>query len=266
MLRSGLASDVLDMLDRLYAATLEPAQWHEALGGLAALLDARAAGIRFECADTCVEQRWFGLNESFNTAYVEHYWQYDPWVESGRHKPMGTVAYGDALTPRSVVEASPFHAELALPNGFDDLVGAVLERTPARLVTLGAMKGVGRRRFKDKEARLMLRVLPHFQRAVVLTEQLANQRVLDAPRPGVIEILRRKFRLTPTEVRVAVCVAKGLCPKEIAALHGTSWNTVRAQLRAIFAKTETGSQRVLAQMIVRMEIAASRAYGLSRPP
>ncbi len=242
---------------------LEPSQWLDALESLSKLLDARAAGIRIETVDVGVDQLWFGLNTSFNESYVDYYWQYDPWVEPGRLAAVGHVAHGDRLVPRRLVEVSPFHAELSLPNGFDDVVGAVLERSSARMVTLGAMKGAGRKRFGDDASQLMSRVLPHFQRALTLTNQLANQRVLGAPQSSVTETLRTDYHLTPAEIRVAFCIAAGLCPKEVAMHHGVSWNTVRAQLRTIYAKTETGSQRALASLITRMEVTASRSASLS---
>jgi len=62
-------------------------------------------------------------------------------------------------------------------------------------------------------------------------------------------IIRDLFNLTPAETRVACQVGKGLGPVEIAAEHGISAETVRAQLKSVFAKTRTARQSEVAALV-----------------
>lgn len=244
---------LLDTIDHVYAAVLDPARWSDALSGVTSLLEARAAGLRVETVGAGVEQHWVGLDASFDQAYVEHYWQDDPWAVPARTAAAGAVMCGDGITPRRVVEASAFHNELALPNGFDDLAGAVLERTSTRLVSLGVMGGVGRR-FGDDDLQTLKRLAPHVRRALTLSDRLAGARATEVgPASRVEELLGQRHALTPAEVRVAMCVGRGLSPKEAAVELGVSWHTIRAQLRQIYAKTETRSQRALARLVTLAE-------------
>jgi DNA-binding CsgD family transcriptional regulator len=67
-----------------------------------------------------------------------------------------------------------------------------------------------------------------------------------------IELLMTIFGLTLAEARVALLVGGGLAPKEAANELGTAWNTVRAQLRHVFAKTHTSSQSALVRLLAQL--------------
>lgn len=64
------------------------------------------------------------------------------------------------------------------------------------------------------------------------------------------DLLQRMYGLTPAESAVAARVVQGLGPEEIAAEHGVGITTVRTQLRAAFAKTNTTRQSELVQAIL----------------
>jgi DNA-binding CsgD family transcriptional regulator len=271
VVRSRPSLALLDVVDHLYAAILEPARLRDALGAFATLLDARAAGVRVETVGVGVRQEWVGLEPSFDRAYVEHYWRDDPWAARIWDQPVGAVGHGDALAPRAVLEASAFHNELARPSGFDDLLGGLLERTSTRVVTFGVMKGAGSRRFDGEADTLASALVPHLARSLALRDRIAalEAKSLEANRvaPSVVSAramtarLVTLYGLTAAEARVAVGVGRGLSPKEIAVAHGCSWHTVRAQLRLVFAKTETRTQSALARLVTlrEAELAAEEA-------
>lgn len=62
------------------------------------------------------------------------------------------------------------------------------------------------------------------------------------------------FGLTPAEARFAVELASGQSLDDIAEQHGVSKNTVRAQARAVFAKTETNRQTELIRLLVGLPL------------
>ena len=63
------------------------------------------------------------------------------------------------------------------------------------------------------------------------------------------DALKRTFDLTEAEARIAVAIAQGKSPADIAQERGTSRETVRAQLKSVFSKTHTGRQAELASLI-----------------
>ncbi len=66
--------------------------------------------------------------------------------------------------------------------------------------------------------------------------------------PG-LAIIRGLFDLTPTEAKVASAITAGLSVEEIATRHTVSFETVRAQVKAIFAKTGTNRQSQVASLL-----------------
>ena len=77
---------------------------------------------------------------------------------------------------------------------------------------------------------------------LVVTDPLAQ-----ADPPAVL--LVRLFGLTPAEARVAVQVGRGVAPKQAASSMGSAWNTVRFQLRKVYAKTGTAGQSELVRLL-----------------
>ncbi len=60
-----------------------------------------------------------------------------------------------------------------------------------------------------------------------------------------ISVLREIFGLTAAEARVAILLARGKTVREIVSMLGLSSNTIRTQLRPVFAKTQTKRQSEL---------------------
>jgi DNA-binding CsgD family transcriptional regulator/PAS domain-containing protein len=63
------------------------------------------------------------------------------------------------------------------------------------------------------------------------------------------EILRRLYRLTPTEAKLAVLLLHGSSLKEAADIHQVAMSTARSQLKSIFRKTEVSSQSQLVRLL-----------------
>lgn len=66
------------------------------------------------------------------------------------------------------------------------------------------------------------------------------------------DIIAALFDLTPAEARVARAVAGGMAPVDVAKQAGVSPETVRSQLKKVFAKTATCRQSELATLISRL--------------
>jgi DNA-binding CsgD family transcriptional regulator len=67
-------------------------------------------------------------------------------------------------------------------------------------------------------------------------------------------LLQQLFELTSAEARLASGLVKGLDLHEIAEQHGVSVETLRVQLKSIFAKTHTKRQPQLVAMLAQLSI------------
>ncbi|MNT69412.1 Bacterial regulatory protein, luxR family [compost metagenome] len=63
-------------------------------------------------------------------------------------------------------------------------------------------------------------------------------------------MVRKLFDLTPAETALALVLADGMTLDEAAEALGTSKNTARAHLRAIFSKTGVTRQATLVRMLL----------------
>jgi DNA-binding CsgD family transcriptional regulator len=75
---------------------------------------------------------------------------------------------------------------------------------------------------------------------------------------SAISTLRALFHFTPTEARIAQALANGKSIAEIAATHRANLQTVRKQLKSIFAKTGTNRQAQCVAVILRSVAAIAR--------
>lgn len=66
------------------------------------------------------------------------------------------------------------------------------------------------------------------------------------------------FELTPAEARVAVALAEGASPQEIAKRHGVSLQTIRTQARAIYSKLEVNRGAELTALLHSVAFGALR--------
>jgi DNA-binding CsgD family transcriptional regulator len=71
----------------------------------------------------------------------------------------------------------------------------------------------------------------------------------DDAKPARPELFSHAFRLTPAEARLAIHLASGASLTEAADEFGVTHNTVRAQLRSIFDKTDTHRQADLLRLL-----------------
>ncbi|MCB1798567.1 MAG: hypothetical protein KDI67_06765 [Gammaproteobacteria bacterium] len=69
-------------------------------------------------------------------------------------------------------------------------------------------------------------------------------------KPMSADVLADTYGLTPAEASVAVALANGMSLKEVAQAYGTSTNTVRVQLQAVFRKTGVNRQVDLVRLFL----------------
>ncbi len=81
---------------------------------------------------------------------------------------------------------------------------------------------------------------------------LVVHRAVEPNTPHVPSLLRQAFGLTRAEAVVATMIAGGDTPAEIASHRNVSVETIRAQLRVLYAKTNTNRQAELVRLVHRV--------------
>ncbi|MFP5462760.1 MAG: helix-turn-helix transcriptional regulator [Gammaproteobacteria bacterium] len=104
-----------------------------------------------------------------------------------------------------------------------------------------------------------LAVLGHASLAMAVLHQLDVRRHLDPA------ILVEAFGLTSAEAQVARLLAEGHSMQDIASQRGVSLETVRSQVRAVFAKTDTRRQPDLVRLLAEIPVVDDVGVGEVKP-
>ncbi len=257
VIRSPHHSDVFSALDRVYGLIDGSARWSDCLADLVRLADIKGCSlILYECGRShsrMVETRGDGRQEfgvGHDIAIDDFLWRsslgmvWSPLQEAGTKNSLVM----DAMARRTGYA----HAEAY----------AVIDRDLTHILYL-AFSGHRPGRPLDREISALLDgLLPHLHRACRLLRSIQDQTLLQLVNPDraasidtaavPIELrLRRRFKLSKAEARVAKLLAEGLAPRIIADRLHVSIHTVRSQLQAIFQKTDTCRQAELTSLLLR---------------
>ncbi len=170
---------------------------------------------------------------------------------------------GTIWSPPAKTNQAGGSERMAIPTS-DHHAGAytVIDRDHTHILYL-AFAGHRPDRQLDANAKALLEgLLPHLHRACRLQRSAQGQTLLQLAHPDhltpigsvglPIELrLRRRFKLSKAEARVAKLLAEGLAPRTIADRLHVSIHTVRSQLQSIFQKTDTCRQAELTSLLLR---------------
>lgn len=173
----SIEARALVLIERIYASALDATTWKDTIAAICAELGVPAGGLRNEHRDVpALQQTWVGLDPAFERAYVEQFWQDDPWVPAAATSELGVVLNGNAHAGPGVLARNAFYNDLCIPFGLDDVDAVVLSRSDAALVTFSVMHEKSRP--LDENAKQLFSLLcPHIRRAAVIERTIASSGV-----------------------------------------------------------------------------------------
>lgn len=247
-IQNGDHADVFVALDRAYGLIDGSAAWSDCLESLVEMADVEASRLLlYDCGrgqSQVVEVAGDSLERGRvlqNVAIDEALWQSTP---------------GDVWSPEGAAASEP------RASGMDLFGYSVLDRDSLHILYLEFLQQRSRPQGRKGAKHLLQTVLPHLHRACRLHRSITGDDLIAFTAPDLeqtsplvglpIELrLRRRFRLSKAEARVATLLSDGLAPRMIADRLNVSIHTVRSQLQAIFNKTDTSRQAELTSLILR---------------
>jgi hypothetical protein len=199
---------LLDVIDRLYAATLDPSEWQAFLASLATMFDAQNA---FICE---VEHRQRALDyvglpqpnrERVPVKRYETLIDEDPRTQSFRaHQSQAVHCRMGVSTAR--LHASRAYREYLQPLNIEYTMVVLLPVSAGVTHDLGLTRGRSGQAFDAEDCDLLNELVPHLARAFALRRALAataaSQRPLQLRPEGESEKLQRLFALSPSQARL----------------------------------------------------------------
>ena len=247
-------TDVFSTLDRIYGLIDGSARWSDCLEVMIGFTGLQGCSLfLYDCGQgqsQLIESRGDGQrkNGAVNDAsFNDFLWRSAP----------GTIWFSPENGGGFSID--PIRSGARSPNakGY-----TVIDRDQTHILYL-ALSGRGSgQSFELAISTFLEGVLPHWHRACRLHRSIQNATLLQLVNPdrslasgsGSLPIelrLRRRFRLSKAEARVAKLLAEGLAPRTIADRLHVSIHTVRSQLQSIFQKTDTCRQAELTSLLLR---------------
>lgn len=237
-----------DLLEHIYDVALGRSSWDQVLARLRVEYCADTGlligyGQRLT-ADLCLCLS--GHDEASWNTYVAHYAAIDPYsacMRSGAF-PAGRVMFGDDLVPGKTLVASEYYNDWFRPHGIRYTAGGHVLSQDGIYLLLGLPRSKEAGPYSPDEIRRLQTYFNHIRRALEIQDEIGARVV--APDLDRIAV---RHGLTPAEVRLLELLIETGSLKKSAQQSARSYYTLRAQLRAVFQKTETHSQAQLMRLM-----------------
>ena len=162
--------DLLHLVEKIYAASLNPDRWQQCLEQIGRSFGDAAVGLytidsNTKCMDFLISA---GLTDSFAKSLTEHYAALNPYPAAADHIAVGVPISDADLVARAEVRKTEFYSDWIRPQGRDVFqVGCKLSVRGAKTTMLAVHPDTAA--FESMEPRyleLIMLIAPHIARAV----------------------------------------------------------------------------------------------------
>jgi DNA-binding CsgD family transcriptional regulator len=257
-------SEIDGLVGDIYEAALDEALWLSVGARLAHRFHANSAVIQVQEPQGGALLATAGAAAGYcDDAYRAYYWQRDLWAQKGMELGFGRIVSSREMGDEAAFARTEFYADICRKLDIFHVLGTPMKLEDGRAASVAVHRPRRSGHFDDSEIALFVRLAPHLARALRIRMRLvsaptvvqgdasqslaeSNERPVTAPC-----ILRCTFGLTPVEARIAIALAEGLAPADIARASGTSVHTVRSHLKHVRDKTGTTRQAQVVALVHR---------------
>jgi DNA-binding CsgD family transcriptional regulator/PAS domain-containing protein len=203
------ASRLADELDRLrlqiHQAALEPELWHDVLGTVVELLNARCANVMLTKPGSLAPALYVfkNVDPEAQRLFETHWHKHDLWLHAGAAYPARSIMVGPQLVPEPTLFGSEFYNDYLRHQEVGRVLANLFERNGAMFAHLSAFRAARDEEFAESDCKLMRALTPHLATAVAIHVRLsgledrlrATEAALDRL-PVVVCLIDRTSRIT----------------------------------------------------------------------
>ena len=214
-----------NIIGNIYDAALDPTLWPSALEHTCAFVEGVAAGLVVQDPILNTGQFYFswGLDPYYERLYLEKYIKINTSVNAILCQSQANdVVSTEMLMPYDEFLASRFHVEWAMPQGYCDFVGVILDKSATSVANLSVIRHA-RQGKADEGARFRMGLLaPHFCRAVQIGKVIDLHKIEAATLADTLDGLTAAIILVDANGRIVHANVSGQALLEKGAiLQGT---------------------------------------------
>lgn len=193
-----------DLIGLIYDCVLQPAHWSDALALLCRELDAKAASISVlnPIAGTASIYVDYGTDPAWTALLMAQYAGMSPLGSAVLTAEIDQPVSAFDFIDEAEFTSSRFYREWAAPQGYHDMMGALISKKATEIGAVSATRHVDKPRFDQASRQTLALVTPHFRRAVTIAGLLEHRAVTGANFRAVVESLRAAVVLIDGDRRV----------------------------------------------------------------
>ncbi|MCL4837397.1 MAG: helix-turn-helix transcriptional regulator [Thermoanaerobaculia bacterium] len=253
-----------DLVERIYAAALEPHLWSELLLRIAHAVSSPGAVLQVQATATgeVLFAAAGGIEEAILRDYTEHWAAGDPRLAVGFPRRVGQTLSAEEHIDARTFRRSAIYNEFLGPLGLGATLGAIVHADREIFVAAAAQRSLRPEGFSPEEKRRFAAYVPHLARAAKIGHELgaaaAARRelaaALDRLARGVLLLdARMGVRFANRYVEEVLAEADGLHLERgaLVAAHPADSASLRALVAGAGARAETGAARAGGYLAVR---------------
>jgi DNA-binding CsgD family transcriptional regulator len=239
---------LMTVIDQLYAAAVDPAQWPRFLSSMATMMDADHVFV-CQVKDRLRILDYVGLPQSNRD--IAPLSKYETLIAEDPRTPIFSTIQGQPVHCRMGVSDERLHASRAYreylqPLNIEYTMVVIVPAGDGITHDLGLTRGRAGRAFDESDRERLNELVPHLARAFSIRrtlDQRSQLRPVSLPADGTrsaetdIDFVRRMFSLSPAQARLAIALVSGQSVQEAARALGIAESTARQYLKLIFQKT-----------------------------
>lgn len=244
---------LLDLIDCIYAASLDRQLWPKVMNRMADLMGAAEATLHFSDAGTgqrvVVAPR---ADPDYLASYREHWVRLNPLMRHIGKVRSGVLVHFATIVPPDEFERTAFFNDWWAPQGLGTGGMGITLMSGGHAWAGCAVHPASRRPFKGEAEALFAALRPHLVRAFEIQSRLGSLEVEEEDETSIedrIVGLRQRFGLTRAEAILALEICKGDGREAAARRCGISVSTAHTHLNRIFSKTGTRRQAELVHLL-----------------
>jgi DNA-binding CsgD family transcriptional regulator len=173
------AEDIPNILQALYAGTLDDDAWHRAIIRTADIVGASGGHLLSMDSSTgrVLRDETYRIDPDVGTAYRRHWSTKDILLAPTVKLAVGEPTPDQKLAPLQAWQKSELFNELALPFDLPHVLVTLLHKAPEKIVAISLKRSLRHGPYHEHEAQRLKIIIPHMRRALEIKDRLAHSQV-----------------------------------------------------------------------------------------
>jgi DNA-binding CsgD family transcriptional regulator len=192
-----------ELIGLIYEAALDRALWSAVINRLTDLVGAQVGQIStFDVRTRASANMAPRMPPEAISEYDGHWVHQNPLIERGKRMQTGRIFTGRDLMPRESFARTAIYNEFFAPHGMHEGIGAALLMGKEAWAALGLWRNAEDGVFSTTDADLLTSIVPHLQRALQLSQRLADLELAQDASAELLDRLHQASLLVDAASRV----------------------------------------------------------------